>query len=145
VVRKLGLAAVLSSLLLLASAAFAQRSHSGRRSYSGGGHVSGRTYSGGGARSFSGGAHFSGGHYYGGGYVRGGRGHSYGSRYGSRSIGIGFYSAPRYYYPAPYRYRYHPRPCDPPGFYDWEGYWHYYPGCAVVVYPPPYVVAPYPY
>lgn len=145
--RKLGFAAALVAVLLLASAAFAQRSHRGGRSYSGGGHYSGRAYSGGGARSYSGGGYYSGRHYYGGGYSRGGGGRYYGYGRGPRfSFGIGIYTAPRYYYRAPYRYRYYPGPCEPPGFYDWEGYWHYYPGCAVVVYPPPpYVVAPYPY
>lgn len=119
-IRKLGLAAALVALLLVSCAAFAQRSHRDGdrgRSFSSGGHVSGR-------------------HFDGGGYYRGGRGRFYG-RSPRFSFDFGFYAPPRYYYRAPYAYGYYPPPCRPAGYYDWEGYWHYYPGCAVAVYPPP--------
>ncbi len=86
-------------------------------SFSGGGSYGGRGYYG---------EHGYGSSYYGGGRYYGGRNY-YAPRYYSGGFGLGFYAAPGYGYAAPV--------CNPPGFYDQGGYWHYYPGCAA---PPPY-------
>ena len=54
-----------------------------------------------------------------------GRGY-YGPRYYGGGFGLGFYATPGYGYVAPV--------CNPPGFYDQGGYWHYYRGCAASPY-----------
>ena len=96
---------------------------SGGHSYGGGGSQEGRSYHEG---KGSGGGFYGGGRYYGGrGYDGGGRGY-YGPRYYGGGFGLGFSAAPSYGYAAPV--------CNPPGFYDQGGYWHYYRGCAA----PPY-------
>ena len=85
-----------------------------------------------GGHGFSGGhgGGFSGGHAYGGGGSRAGHGyyggHGYGGGFYGGGFGLGFYAAPGYGYTAPV--------CNPAGFYDQGGYWHYYRGCTA----PPY-------
>ena len=92
---------------------------SGGHSYGGGGSQEGRSYHEG---KGSGGGFYGGGRYYGGrGYDGGGRGY-YGPRYYGGGFGLGFSAAPSYGYAAPV--------CNPPGFYDQGGYWHYYRGCT---------------
>ncbi len=89
----------------------------------GGGHsFSGRTFSAP-ARGFSAPAHgFSGGRGYYGGNVRHYVGpRYYGGGYGF-GLGVGVY---------PYGYGYAAPVCNPPGFYDQNGVWETYPGCAV--------------
>jgi hypothetical protein len=93
----------------------------------GGGFSGGHSYSGGGSqegRGFNGGHGYSG-PLYGGGRYYGGHGY-YGPRYYGGGFGLGFYAVPGSGYAAPV--------CNPPGFYDQGGYWHYYRGCAA----PPY-------
>jgi len=98
----------------------------------GGGFSGGHSYSG---RGYSGGGSYGGRGYYGGRGGYSGRGYG-GSYYGGRN-----YYAPRYYgggfglgfYAGP-GYGYAPQACNPSGFYDQGGYWHYYPACAA----PPY-------
>jgi len=62
------------------------------------------------------------------------RGNAYG---GGRAYYGGHFAGPRYYGPgfgfgvgvyAPYGYS--APVCNPAGFYDQAGFWHYYPGCA---------------
>lgn len=60
----------------------------------------------------------------------------WGGRRRGTSFSFGFYSTPRYYYPATSYYyapSYYVEPtyCDPNGFYDRFGYWHPDPACAV--------------
>ncbi|MGA2214429.1 MAG: hypothetical protein ABSH31_14230 [Bryobacteraceae bacterium] len=98
---------------------------SGGHAGGGGGHVfsapargfsGGRAFSGG--RVVNGGRAFNGGRaYYGGSGYYGGRGY-YGPGFG---FGGGVYAP--YGYAAPL--------CNPAGFYDANGVWQYYPGCAV--------------
>ena len=92
----------------------------------GGGFSDGHAFSGGGSyggRGYSGGRGY-GGPFYGGGRYYGGRNY-YAPRYYGGGSGLGFYAGPMYGYSAPV--------CNPSGFYDRGGYWHYYPGCAVPV------------
>jgi len=89
---------------------------SGGHSYSGRSPQEGRGYHGG---------RGSGGSFYGGGRYYGGRGY-YSPRYYGGGFGLGFYARPGYGYVAPV--------CNPPGFYDQGGYWHYYRGCAALPY-----------
>jgi len=93
----------------------------------GGGFSGGHSYSGGGSQVEHGfyGGHGYGGSFSGGGGYYGGRGY-YGPRYYGGGFGLGFDAAPSYGYVAPV--------CNPPGFYDQGGYWHYYRDCAA----PPY-------
>jgi hypothetical protein len=93
----------------------------------GGGHGFGGGHGGGpyGARGYYGGHGYVG-SYYGGGRYYGGRGY-YGPRYYGGGFGLGFYAGPGYGYVPPV--------CNPSGFYDQGGYWHYYPGCVA---PRPY-------
>lgn len=88
----------------------------GGHAYSGRGAVEGRSYYGGGGY---GGPLAGGGRYY------GGRGY-YAPRYSGRGFGLGFYAAPGYGYVPPV--------CNPSGFYDQGGFWHYYPGCGAAPY-----------
>jgi hypothetical protein len=103
--------------------------HNGGHGFGGGhaGGFGGHSYGGGGSHVGGGyyGGRGSGGSFYGGGRYYGGRGY-YGPRYYGGGFGLGFYAAPGYGYAAPV--------CNPPGFYDEGGYWHYYRGCAA----PPY-------
>jgi hypothetical protein len=105
------------------SYAGASRGNFSSRSY--GGYSGGRAYGGYnrggnyGVRGYNTGR----GSYYGGrGYYRGFHGGGYGYGLG---FGLGFYGSP---------YAYAPPVCNPAGFYDQAGFFHYYPGCAV----PPY-------
>lgn len=97
----------------------------------GGGHggsfAGGHSFNGGGSHAARGyyGGHGYGGPAYGGGRYYGGRGY-YGPRYYGGGFGLGFYAGPGYSYAAPV--------CNPAGFYDQNGYWHYYRGCIA----PPY-------
>ncbi len=72
-----------------------------------------------------GGGFYGGGRYYGGHGYYGGRGY-YGPRHYGGGFGLGFYAAPGYGYAAPV--------CNPAGFYDQGGYWHYYRGCNAAPY-----------
>jgi hypothetical protein len=120
--------------LAIAMAAFSSTTalaagHYGGRGFGGGhgGGYSGHSY---GARAPQEGHGYYGGHgyggpVYGGGRYYGGRGY-YGSRYYGGGFGLGFYAAPGYGYVAPV--------CNPPGFYDEGGYWHYYRGCTASPY-----------
>jgi hypothetical protein len=120
--------------LVLAMAAFSPASalaagHEGGRGFTGGrgeyseGHSfaapSRRDFSGRGfsapARGFNGGVRAGGGYYAGRGYYRAG------GYYDGRGFGFGVYVP--YGYSAPV--------CNPSGFYDQNGMWHVYSGCAV--------------
>lgn len=99
--------------------------HGGGGFHGGGGHSfsAGRSYGGGGFHG-GGGAYRGGGYY--GGHVGGwgGRGY-YGGGWGY-GLGIGVYPSYGYGYAAPVA-----PVCNPPGFYDQNGVWETYPGCAV--------------
>jgi hypothetical protein len=96
-------------------------SFSGGGSYGGRGNYAGRGYEGG--RGYYGGRGYGG--FYGGGRYFGGRKYI-APRYYGGGFGLGFYAGPSYRYAAPV--------CNPSGFYDQGGYWHYYPGCAAAPY-----------
>jgi hypothetical protein len=102
----------------------ANRGGGGHAGGFGGGHASAAPSRGnfGGGHAFSAparGAYGGGRAYYGGGGYYGGRRY-YGPGFG---FGVGVY--------APYGYGYAAPVCNPAGFYDANGVWQYYPGCAV--------------
>lgn len=111
----------------------AQHRSGGGRSFSGGA----RNFSGGGARNFSGGRSFGGSRGFAFRGREGGRDYDRGRHWGGRIpdywpgggyYSYGYYGAPYAYGPGYYGY-YDPGYCNPVGYYDRWGYYHYYPGC----------------